>query len=114
MRVNGFLVAGASALAIVSALASGAAAAYGGKGAAQSGGFVVRLGADTVSVERWTRTGNKLVVDQVGRAPRVRGPLSSRLPSPAPRLPTRPRCIDRRTGVCMAAAAQSFQAIGFT
>lgn len=71
MRLNGFLVAGASALAIVSALSSGAAAAYGGKGAAQSGGFVVRLGADTVSVERWTRTGNKLVVDQVGRAPRV-------------------------------------------
>ncbi len=73
MRVNGFVVAGACALAIACAGGSGAsaAAAAKGKSAGQSGGFVVRLGADTVSVERWTRTGNKLVVDQVGRAPRV-------------------------------------------
>ncbi len=39
--------------------------------APQMGGFVVRLGADTVSVERWTQAGNRIVVDQVGRAPRV-------------------------------------------
>ena len=73
MRVNVFVVAGACALAMAFAGASGAsaAAAAKAKSAAQSGGFVVRLGADTVSVERWTRTGNKLVVDQVGRAPRV-------------------------------------------
>ncbi|MBI5169794.1 MAG: DUF2911 domain-containing protein [Candidatus Eisenbacteria bacterium] len=75
MRFDRFVVAGACALAIACAGASGAsaaaAAAAKGKSAAQSGGFVVRLGADTVSVERWTRTGNRLVVDQVGRAPRV-------------------------------------------
>jgi hypothetical protein len=73
MRLNRFVVAGACALAIAGAGASGASAATAAKGkpTAQYGGFVVRLGADTVSVERWTRTGNKLVVDQVGRAPRV-------------------------------------------
>ncbi len=39
--------------------------------APQNGGFIVRLGADTVSVERWSRAGNRVLVDQVGRAPRV-------------------------------------------
>ena len=35
-------------------------------------GFVARLGRDTVSVESVTRTGNKLVSDEVDRFPRVR------------------------------------------
>src|SRR5512145_623674 len=39
--------------------------------AQQSGGFVVRLGTDTTSVERYTRTGNRIEVEQVGRVPRV-------------------------------------------
>ena len=39
--------------------------------AQESGAFVVRLGADTTSVERFTRTGSQVQVDQVGRSPRV-------------------------------------------
>lgn len=39
--------------------------------AADSGNFVYRLGHDTTSVERYTRSGDEVVVDQVGRAPRV-------------------------------------------
>ncbi len=39
--------------------------------AADSGAFIYRLGQDTTSIERYTRTGNQIVVDQVGRAPRV-------------------------------------------
>ncbi len=37
----------------------------------ESAGFVVRLGRDTTSVERYTRSPNRIEVDQVGRAPRV-------------------------------------------
>jgi hypothetical protein len=36
-----------------------------------SGAFVVRLGSDTTSVERYARSKDKLEVDQVGRAPRT-------------------------------------------
>ena len=36
-----------------------------------SGYFVVRLGQDTTAVERYTRTANRLTIEQVGRAPRV-------------------------------------------
>jgi len=36
-----------------------------------SGAFVVRLGRDTTSVERFTESGGKIVLDQVARAPRV-------------------------------------------
>jgi hypothetical protein len=39
--------------------------------AQESGGFVVRLGRDTTAVETFARTGGRIVVDQVGRAPRV-------------------------------------------
>lgn len=39
--------------------------------AQQSGSFVVRLGTDTTSVERYTRTAQKIEVEQVGRVPRV-------------------------------------------
>ena len=39
--------------------------------AADGGQFVVRLGRDTTGVEHWERTPNQLIVDQVGRAPRV-------------------------------------------
>jgi hypothetical protein len=39
--------------------------------AQEKGGFVVRLGSDTTSVERYTRTAARVEVDQVGRAPRV-------------------------------------------
>jgi hypothetical protein len=39
--------------------------------AQESGNFVVRLGRDTTAIETYTRTGNRLVVEQVGRAPRV-------------------------------------------
>ncbi len=36
-----------------------------------SGAFLVRLGRDTTSVERFSESGGKVVLDQVGRAPRV-------------------------------------------
>jgi hypothetical protein len=36
-----------------------------------SGNFVVRLGQDTTGVEHYTRSANRLEVDQVGRAPRT-------------------------------------------
>jgi hypothetical protein len=39
--------------------------------AQQSGSFLVRLGTDTTSIERYTRTGQRLEVEQVGRVPRV-------------------------------------------
>jgi hypothetical protein len=39
--------------------------------AADSGQFVVRLGRDTVGVERYQRTPTQLVVEQAGRSPRV-------------------------------------------
>src|SRR5262245_32120486 len=39
--------------------------------AQDSGGFIVRLGRDTTSVESYSRSAGRLVVDQVGRAPRV-------------------------------------------
>lgn len=49
------------ALAVVAAPAS----------AQQSGSFIVRLGTDTTSVERYTRTANRIEAEQVGRVPRV-------------------------------------------
>ena len=39
--------------------------------AADGGQFVIRLGRDTVSVERYERTPGQVVVHQVGRSPRV-------------------------------------------
>src|SRR5437763_2905982 len=39
--------------------------------AAETGSFLVRLGQDTTSVERHTRSTSRLEVDQVGRAPRT-------------------------------------------
>ncbi|MFI5371243.1 MAG: DUF2911 domain-containing protein [Candidatus Eisenbacteria bacterium] len=39
--------------------------------AKEGGNFVVRLGQDTVGVERYVRTPDRLEIDQVGRAPRV-------------------------------------------
>jgi hypothetical protein len=39
--------------------------------AQDSGSFVVRLGTDTTSVERYTRTAARIEVEQVGRVPRV-------------------------------------------
>ena len=39
--------------------------------AADTGYFVIKLGADTTSVERYTRSSSRIEVDQVGRAPRV-------------------------------------------
>jgi len=39
--------------------------------AQQSGSFVVRLGNDTTSVERYTRSAKRIEVEQVGRVPRV-------------------------------------------
>ncbi|MEO7353503.1 MAG: DUF2911 domain-containing protein, partial [Gemmatimonadales bacterium] len=38
---------------------------------AQSYGFIARLGRDTISVERVTRTASRMVIDQVEHAPRV-------------------------------------------
>ena len=53
-------------------VASLAALLFAGAAAAQEkGNFVVRLGRDTTSVERYTRTDARVEVDQVGRAPRV-------------------------------------------
>jgi hypothetical protein len=49
-----------------------AALVWAGSAAAQdSGSFVYRLGQDTTSVEHFTRTGSKVELDQVGRAPRT-------------------------------------------
>lgn len=39
--------------------------------AQESGRFVVRLGRDTTGIETYTRTAGRIVVEQVGRAPRV-------------------------------------------
>lgn len=39
--------------------------------AQHSGSFVVRLGTDTTSVERYTRSAERIEVEQVGRVPRV-------------------------------------------
>ena len=39
--------------------------------AGDSGDFVVRLGRDTTGVEQYVRTKDRLVVDQIGRAPRT-------------------------------------------
>jgi hypothetical protein len=39
--------------------------------AKEGGNFVVRLGQDTVGVERYVRNPDRLEIDQVGRAPRV-------------------------------------------
>lgn len=39
--------------------------------AKDTAGFIVQLGNDTTSVENYVRDGNRLEVDQVGRAPRV-------------------------------------------
>jgi hypothetical protein len=50
---------------VLAFLASSAASAK------EAGGFMVWLGRDTTSVERYTRDDAKLVVDQVGRSPRV-------------------------------------------
>lgn len=38
---------------------------------AQTYGFITRLGRDTIAVERVARTGQRVVIDQVERAPRV-------------------------------------------
>ncbi len=55
------------------ALVALALCALAGRAAAanDTGNFVVQLGQDTTSVETYTRTGSRLEVDQVGRAPRV-------------------------------------------
>jgi hypothetical protein len=54
------------------ALASLATIALAGSAAADdSGNFIYRLGQDTTSVERYTRSASKLELDQVGRAPRT-------------------------------------------
>ena len=39
--------------------------------AQESAAFIVRLGQDTTSVERFTRSGSRIELDQVGRVPRV-------------------------------------------
>ena len=51
---------------VLAALAWAASAA-----ADDSGNFIYRLGQDTTSVEHYTRTGSKVELDQVGRAPRT-------------------------------------------
>ena len=53
------------ALAVLALAVAGPAAAD------DTGSFVVRLGQDTVSVERYTRSPERIEVFQVGRAPRV-------------------------------------------
>jgi hypothetical protein len=55
-----------TSLALVALLAAAAPAS-----AQQSGSFVVRLGTDTTSVERYRRTAERIEVEQVGRVPRV-------------------------------------------
>src|SRR5262245_20276167 len=54
------------AVALLSALALASPAL-----ADDSGFFVVRLGQDTTSIEHYTRTANRLTIEQTGRAPRV-------------------------------------------
>ena len=59
-------------LSLRAVLASLAAIALAGSAAADdSGNFIYRLGQDTTSVERYTRSAAKLELDQVGRAPRT-------------------------------------------
>ena len=53
---------------LATALAVGFAAPL---AAQESASFVVRLGRDTIGVETYTRNGDRLVIEQVGRAPRV-------------------------------------------
>jgi len=52
-------------------LAALALAALPAAAAEDSGNFVIRLGQDTTSVERYARTDARTSVDQIGRAPRV-------------------------------------------
>ncbi len=52
----------------LSILAAGSLAA---QGPAESGAFIVRLGTDTIGVERFTRTANRLEGEQVMRSPRT-------------------------------------------
>jgi hypothetical protein len=54
------------------ALASAILVAFAAPSLAEdSGQFVVRLGRDTVSVERYERTPARVTVNQFGRSPRV-------------------------------------------
>jgi hypothetical protein len=57
--------------AALAAAACFAFASPGSAASAESGAFVVRLGHDTTSVERFTRTADQVQVEQVGRAPRT-------------------------------------------
>jgi len=57
------------ALTVLSALSLAACA---GAGSGERYGFVARLGSDTVSLERVTRSGNTVTVDGVDRFPRLR------------------------------------------
>ena len=52
----------------LSILTAGSLAA---QGPAESGAFIVRLGTDTIAVERFTRTANRLEGEQVMRSPRT-------------------------------------------
>jgi len=54
-----------SALALLTLFTTAAAAAD------PRGAFVVTLGQDTTSIERYTRERDRLVVEMVGRSPRV-------------------------------------------
>jgi hypothetical protein len=60
----------ATALAVAALTAAPAAAPA--QGRAESGAFVVRLGADTIAAERFTRTGNRIEGELMNVAPMVR------------------------------------------
>lgn len=60
MRMLRIALAGAALLACATTALAG-----------ETGQFLTRLGRDTTAFETWTRTGDRLEVNQVGRAPRV-------------------------------------------
>src|SRR5688572_19675237 len=69
-RSGGHMRAGSSKLLILATLCyalAGAHAAFAQR--ADSASFIVRLGNDTTSVERYIRTANQLIVEAVQRSP---------------------------------------------
>ena len=63
------LTAGACATAGTGAAVSGSADHIADGNAPERGAFIVRLGADTIAVERYTRTGDRLEGDEAMRTP---------------------------------------------
>src|SRR5437879_13281690 len=82
--------------------------------AAQTGQFLVRLGRDTLAVERYTRTADRLEGEQVVRSPRTvhrlytatfgPGGLVERFELITPHVPGGPGPLERRATASFSAA----------